>query len=373
MDPRTDATISRRDGIDFEDKIMPYKRPGSKIWYAEITDARGQRVRRSTGTTDKREAEELEAKWRSEARRERLFGERPPITFEELAIAYLKQMRDKRSIQRDKDAIKRLRESFAGRNMNQLDAGAINGYKERRARDGMSPGTVNRELAVLSSAINYANRELGHQITNVVTGRKHRGLTHRVRWITREEAMNLIEACRASRNDQLADFVVMGLNTGMRKQEILGLEWSRVDLANRMLYLRPEDTKGKRRLGIPINATVRSVLTARLEERMRSNNPSPWVFHRQGKRIGDITNGFRLACQRAGLDDFHPHDLRHTCAAWLVSAGIPLSEVRDLLGHSSVIVTERYAHLCPGRVRAAVTVLDEVLEGKIRHSSQHAG
>ena len=352
---------------------MPYKRPGSKIWYAEITDARGQRVRRSTGTSDKREAEEVEAKWRSEARRERLFGERPPITFEELAVAYLKHVRGKRSIQRDKDAIKRLRESFTGRDMNNLDAGAINAYKERRGREGMSPSTVNRELAVLSSAINVANRELGHQITNVLTGRKHRGVTHRVRWITHEEARRLIEDCRDSKTEYLADFVVFGLNTGMRKQEILGLEWSRVDLANRLIYLRPEDTKGKRSVGIPTNAAVRSVLTARLEQRMRSSNPSPWVFHKGGSRVGDVTNGFRLACKRAGIEDFHPHDLRHTCAAWLVSAGVPLSEVRDLLGHSSVTVTERYAHLCPGRVREAVTVLDNVLQGNIRHSTTIAG
>ena len=206
-----------------------------------------------------------------------------------------------------------------------------------------------------------------------MTGRKHRGVTHRVRWITHEEARRLIEACRDSKTEYLADFVVFGLNTGMRKQEILGLEWSRVDLANRLIYLRPEDTKGKRSVGIPTNAAVRSILSARLEQRMRSDNPSPWVFHKAGSRVGDVTNGFRLACKRAGIEDFHPHDLRHTCAAWLVSAGVPLSEVRDLLGHSSVTVTERYAHLCPERVREAVTVLDNVLQGNIRHSTTIAG
>ena len=64
------------------------------------------------------------------------------------------------------------------------------------------------------------------------------------------------------------------------------------------------------------------------------------------------------ACRRAGIKDFRIHDLRHTCAAWLVSMGVPLTEVRDLLGHSTVKMTERYAHLAPENVRAAVEQLD---------------
>ena len=66
------------------------------------------------------------------------------------------------------------------------------------------------------------------------------------------------------------------------------------------------------------------------------------------------------ACQRANIEDCRIHDLRHTCAAWLVSAGAPLPEVRDLLGHSTVKMTERYAHLAPENVRAAVAKLDSV-------------
>ena len=66
------------------------------------------------------------------------------------------------------------------------------------------------------------------------------------------------------------------------------------------------------------------------------------------------------ACERAGIRDFRIHDLRHCCAAWLVSVGVPLTEVRGLLGHSTVKMTERYAHLAPENVRAAVVRLDNV-------------
>ncbi len=86
---------------------------------------------------------------------------------------------------------------------------------------------------------------------------------------------------------------------------------------------------------------------------------SPWVFcDRQGKRVQNVRRRFMTACKRAQISDFHIHDLRHTCAAWLVSAGVPLTEVRDLLGHAKVKMTEKYAHLHPENVRAAVARLD---------------
>jgi integrase len=80
--------------------------------------------------------------------------------------------------------------------------------------------------------------------------------------------------------------------------------------------------------------------------------------HATGERIGDIKHAFTTACRRAGIQDFRIHDLRHTCAAWLVQAGVSLAEVRDVLGHSTVRMTERYAHLAPENTRAALARLD---------------
>ncbi|WP_323696609.1 MULTISPECIES: site-specific integrase [Thiorhodovibrio] len=96
---------------------------------------------------------------------------------------------------------------------------------------------------------------------------------------------------------------------------------------------------------------------------------SQWVFCRKdGSRMRSSSTGFARACKDVGISDFRFHDLRHTCAAWLVQAGVPLTEVRDVLGHSTIKMTERYAHLAPENIRNAVAVLD--LESRFSHGAK---
>ncbi len=88
---------------------------------------------------------------------------------------------------------------------------------------------------------------------------------------------------------------------------------------------------------------------------------SPWVFcHKDGSPIRDVRKSFGSTCRKAGIDDFHPHDLRHTCAAWLVQQGVPIRDVSELLRHSDIRITMRYAHLAPENVRRAVTKLESM-------------
>ena len=143
------------------------------------------------------------------------------------------------------------------------------------------------------------------------------------------------------------------------KQELLGLEWARVDWTANQFMLEPRHTKTGQYRVIPINDIARQALLNRARFRAEYCPASPWVFsHADGSRLRDVKKSFHSACRRAGIDDFRIHDLRHTCAAWLVSAGVALPEVRDLLGHASITMTERYAHLAPENVRAAVAVLE---------------
>jgi len=341
---------------------MPYRRKDSPIWWASFTGPNGQRTRRSTGTTDKAEAKALEAKWKLETYRQRQGKEQPQRLFDELMLGYLKATAgEKRSADKDRMRTRHLRRHFGGRVMNSLQPTDVRGYITMRKDEAVKNATINREIALLSSAINYANREWDWELPNVAKGRKLKEDEGRTRWITREEAERLIQAAESEpKAPHLAHFIRLALNTGCRSGELLGLEWRRVSLQERLLFLESHHTKAGKRHSVPLNETSRQAIMDRLRFRAKHCPASPWVFAREdGTQIRAVKRSFKTACRRAGIEDFHIHDLRHTCAAWLVGAGVPLTEVRDLLGHASVVVTERYAHLSPDNVRAAVARLDE--------------
>lgn len=278
-------------------------------------------------------------------------------------VLYLKaSARDKRpwGHRRDTDAIRHLRGYFSGRELRGIKAADVRGYVEHRRVALVCNTTINRELCVLSAAINYARREWEWEIPNAVSGRKLKEPEGRMRWITQAEAERLIHAAQLEpQAAHLPDFVCIALHTGMRKGELLGLEWRRVDLQAVLVHLEPGNTKTGKRRSVPLNKVAREAILNRMRFRAQHAPASPSVFaHRDGQRIQDVKKAFANACQRAGITDFRIHDLRHTCAAWLVSAGVSLAEVRDLLGHTTIKMTERYAHLAPENVRVAVSVLD---------------
>ncbi|KPQ19660.1 tyrosine-type recombinase/integrase [Halomonas sp. HL-93] len=354
-------TNRRQDGI--------YERTDSPYYWASYIEASGKRVRRSTGIAKsvegRREAEALLSKWRLEAHMERQWDEQPSRTFDELMLAYLEELEGMtRNTERHIWSLKNLYPRFTGRDLNQLTPGDIRQYIVDRRKAGASNGTINREIGLVSAALNHARKEWDWAVPNPCEKRRLREPEGRVRWITRREAGVLLEAARdPERPGYLADFIALALNTGCRRGELLGLEWSRVDLQARLIHLEAEHTKARRRRSVPLNEAARQAILSRLRFRMRYCADTPWVFcNQKGRRIADIKKTWATVCRKAGLDDFRVHDMRHTCAAWLVTSGVPLAEVRDLLGHSTIAMTERYAHLAPENVRSAVARLDEKQE-----------
>ena len=336
---------------------MPiYRRENSSVWYVTFTDASGKRVRKSSGTQDRKEAEALEAKWKLEAHQARKWDKQPTRTFDELMLGYLETaIGDLRSADTIRCHAKTLYRHFSGQELPAITPSAIRRYNALRKAEGVANATVNRELSLLSAAINYARREWEWEVANPVPGRKLKEPEGRVRWITRAEAQGLIQAAP----DHLADFITLAVNTGCRCGELLGLEWNRVVLGSGLFYLEAEHTKAGKRRSVPINQTAREALLRRMRFRAENCPNSLWVFaHPDGSRIQSVKRSFGTACRRVGIADFRIHDLRHTCASWLVSAGVPLLDVRDLLGHSTIRMTERYAHLAPERARDAVSLLD---------------
>ena len=207
----------------------------------------------------------------------------------------------------------------------------------------VSPATVNRELALLRHLLVLAH-EWGH-VDKVPKIRMEREPEGRLRFLTVEEIARLLAACRASAHPDLAAVVIVALNTGMRKGEILGLEWDRVDFSRGVLLL--ERTKSGRRREVPMNDAVDAVLSGR---------PGP----REGRVFSgrSVRKAFERAVREAKLEDFRFHDLRHTAASYLVMRGGSLADVKAVLGHSDVKMTMRYAHLSPEHLRGAVARLD---------------
>ncbi|WP_454688262.1 tyrosine-type recombinase/integrase [Achromobacter aloeverae] len=258
---------------------------------------------------------------------------------------------------------------FSGRLIVQIRRHDIRRYINGRLAKGVSPSTINRELDDFSAAINSYAFDHEIPLANPCAGMELPIAEGRVRWITRPEASNLIHAA-VSRgpNPHLAAFVQLALHTGCRKNELLRLEVSRIRQDPHSdkfwLLLESKHTKAKKQRLIPLNKSAIGALDSMQRWRDEFCPHSPWVFPSpvdHTRPIWKMDKRFKEACARAGISDFRIHDLRHTFASWLVMAGRPLQVVRDLLGHSSIKMTERYAHLAPDFIVGAVESLEEML------------
>ncbi|WP_240158992.1 site-specific integrase [Burkholderia sp. Ax-1724] len=236
----------------------------------------------------------------------------------------------------------------------------VRGYIAVRRVDGVAESTVQRELRFFSAAINFVRLEHDRlELPNPVQRLALGGGESRVRWISRDEARELVASAKKyARRPHLANFIKLSLHTGCRKNELLKLEWSKVDFERAFFTLEPQDTKNGKRRVIPLNDAALAVLRDQRDWVSRHVSRPRWVFSTvSGARLTSVQKGFRASCRRALIDDFRVHDLRHTFASWLVMAGVSLYVVKDLLGHSSITVTERYAHLAPHVGRSAVQLL----------------
>jgi integrase len=151
--------------------------------------------------------------------------------------------------------------------------------------------------------------------------------------------------------DHLTPAVLLSMNTGLRRGELLKLRWRSVDFNRQLLTVEGPDAKTRQTRHVPLNAEAMSVLG-----RWREQSSV-------GQRVFDISTGFKSAwtpiLKRANIAKFRWHDLRHHFASRLVQRDVPLNTVRDLLGHTSIAMSLRYAHLAPDQRREAVAKLDE--------------
>ena len=187
----------------------------------------------------------------------------------------------------------------------------------------------------------------------------------RERWLTIEDEIRLIDSsityATGKGNIKVANYwlqeiVVVALNTGMRMDEILSLEWTAVDLFRKTLTVMKSKNGEKRT--IPMSKKVFELV----KQSFKKKGGGYVFFSHAGTKIdkSNLRRSFYKALERAGVEDFRFHDLRHTFATRLVQAGIDLYKVSILLGHKDIKMTQRYAHHCSESLREGVDVLDEI-------------
>ncbi len=207
-----------------------------------------------------------------------------------------------------------------------------------------SPATANRYLAALSRAFSDAVEEWSWLSRNPVHGvRRRPESTGRLRYLSLDERDSLLKACRTSSMRELELVVMLALTTGMRRGELLGgLRWPDIDRQRGLIILHK--TKNRERRSVPIDGTV-SPLLERHETVRRLGTDLVFPHPVHDDKPLPIDDAFQAALAAAEISDFRFHDLRHTAASYLAMSGATTAEIAAVLGHKTLQMVKRYAHL----------------------------
>ncbi|MHC4070514.1 MAG: tyrosine-type recombinase/integrase [Planctomycetota bacterium] len=284
--------------------------------------------------------------------------------------------------------IKRIRGNFGhlyGRPLYEISLWAVEKWRSEQLKDGKAKTTINRDVTALKACLSKAVEWeiLSEHPLQKLRPIKTENLT-RTRYLSEAEEFELRSAldCReetvreSRRNanewrrsrriaelpefhndrfvDHLQPMVLIAMNTGLRRGELFHLRWADIDLIRKIAVVRAGNAKSCRTRHVPLNSEA--VLTLRRWKKTATS--SEWVFpSKAGSRLTSIKTSWHTVLRKAGITDFRWHDLRHHFASRLVMVGVDLNTVRELLGHSDLAMTLRYAHLSPEHKADAVARL----------------
>jgi len=235
-------------------------------------------------------------------------------------------------------------------------------------RKNRAPATVLRIMASLSAVLKVAEHDWqwieSSPMAKISKPRAGRG---RVRFLSVEERKRLFDACEALGHPYLHTIVVIALSTGMRLSEIMGLRWELVDVRDKLAIGHAQllETKNGERRGVALAGAALAAVRA-LKHRagqdvgylFPSNRPRPKT-QAKGERPMDIRRPWNEAVAVANLKDFRFHDLRHSAASYLAMNGATASEIAAVLGHKTLAMVKRYAHLSESHTAAVVARMNE--------------
>ncbi len=226
-----------------------------------------------------------------------------------------------------------------------------------------SPATVVRYMAALSHAFTIAVNEWQWlEDSPMRKVKKPKESNGRVRWLDDEERVKLLTACKESPNPMLYLCVILALSSGMRQAELMGLKWQDVNLKDGYLILH--ETKNGDRRRVPLSG-LGLVLLQEYAKIRRIDTPLLFPSERNPQKPIDLRKAFANAMTVAQITDFKWHDLRHCTASYLAMNGASLAEIAEVLGHKTLSMVKRYAHLSDGHVSNVVASMNAKIFGGI--------
>jgi len=331
-----------------------YRRVDKGVFYMNFT-IEGKRVFRSTGMFTKKEAKQVEANERQRMIDEAKITPQERVTrlllSEAIQNVYESRWRYNKDAYRSLNRAQNMLVHIGDIPLNEVNSVAVTKLIQGLEKNNSQTGTINRYLAALKTIMNHHEQPIRH----IKLRKEGKG---RLRVVSREEEVQAVDMLRNSKHTKrryfypdVADLAEVLVDTGLRLMELLNLMYDDVNFDTNLLSIWIN--KGDRPRSIPMTSRVRRIFQARKVD----GATKPFSLHPY-----QAENAWRWVRKEMGLvddEEFILHALRHTCASRLVNKGIDLYVVRDWLGHSSIQVTERYAHLAPHKLAHAATVLED--------------
>jgi integrase len=291
-------------------------------------------------------------------------------TFADLADRYIKnELPTKPKLQQQVHQLEWWKEKMGVHLLSDVTPAMIGQYRDELAigityrGTQRSPATVVRYMSALSAAYSECVNEWGwlddSPMRKVKRPKESRG---RVRFLDDDERQRLLTACQASRNKQLYLCVILAMSSGMRQAELMGLKWQDVSLKDGYLILH--ETKNGERRRVPLAGHGLGLLREHAKVR-RLDTALVFPGIDNADKPLNLRPVFKIALESAGITNFKWHDLRHCTASYLAMNGASLSEIAEVLGHKTLSMVKRYAHLSDGHVSNVVASMNAKIFGGV--------
>ena len=349
-----------------------------KIWYYHI-EVNKHKERKSTGFEDIKKARDVRAKKLVDLREGRFFdiAKDNVTTYDEACKSFMKYSEtNKRSYSRDLDFVKHFKPFLSGKRLSEITPSLLEEYKRQRLNKNKSKQTINHELSFLRAVINYAirDKQATKNPVNDVRFFKIDPEAQEDRVITEDEAARFLDNCFP----YFQNLVLAALLTSCRLGELLSLKWADVNFESRTLHIRfAKSGKGRK---IYISDKLKEVI-----ERCKKHTDGKYVFcnhkkktwmkidTKERKEYADIRSIYERAIAKAGVEPFTFHDFRHCGASLLSRESKDNREVlKNVLGHSDMRLSNRYAHSFPLDVEYAMQEVGKRIDELDKHKNSIA-